>query len=83
MRDPDAAEDLLQEVFVKAHAGPDSVRDGDQIRGSLYRIARNAIIDHYRRNRGPDPLPEDLAAEEPEAGERAGDHGLRGLAAPG
>jgi len=46
--DPAAADDLLQEVFVRIHAGIGTVRDDSKIRSWVYQIARNAIIDHYR-----------------------------------
>ncbi|MBI4193038.1 MAG: sigma-70 family RNA polymerase sigma factor [Candidatus Colwellbacteria bacterium] len=70
------AEDLTHQVFVKAW---EEVRRGAYSEkgypfGSwLYRIARNLVIDHWRRLRITVDLDEsatDLAASEPELGER-------------
>ncbi len=43
-----AAEDLLQEVFVKIHRSIDSLDDASRMESWVYQITRNAIIDHYR-----------------------------------
>src|SRR5438876_2830454 len=61
------AEDILQQVFLKIQTRMDSLRDTEKLQGWLYRIARNAIVDHYRSRR---PLPEVLPAEEPSRCER-------------
>jgi RNA polymerase sigma-70 factor (ECF subfamily) len=71
--DPGLAEDLLQTVFLKAHAGLGSLADPSRGRPWLYRIARNAVIDHLRSRRAAEPLGDDLlevAAQEngPEPG---------------
>lgn len=67
-----AAEDLTADVFERALAKIDTFR-GDSFRAWLFRIAHNAVTDHYRRRRdqvswqpemsGPDlaPGPEDYA----------------------
>ena len=48
------AEDLTQTVFVKAwHALRDYQPSGAPFRAWLYRIAHNAIVDHYRAQRQP------------------------------
>lgn len=57
----DLAEDLLQDVFVKIHTRLDTLADGERLQGWLYRIAQNAIIDHYRTGKNHEPLPDDLA----------------------
>ncbi|HEX8393902.1 MAG TPA: RNA polymerase sigma factor SigZ [Longimicrobium sp.] len=65
--DPDVADDVLQEVFVKVHAGLPRLQDGDRLQPWLYRIARNAVVDSYRARGGARvPLPESLVAEEDE-----------------
>jgi RNA polymerase sigma-70 factor (ECF subfamily) len=48
MADPDRAEDVTSQVFLKALRGLPGYRSGS-FRGWLYRIARNAIADSYRR----------------------------------
>ncbi|MEM1130484.1 MAG: RNA polymerase sigma factor SigZ [Pseudomonadota bacterium] len=47
--DPDDAEDLLQEVLIRSHRSLARLRDSENLRGWLFRIARNATMDFYRR----------------------------------
>ncbi len=42
------AEDLTEEVFLKAHSKIKSLGNGHSFSGWLYQIARNAVIDYYR-----------------------------------
>ena len=42
-------DDLLSEVFLKVHGGIDTLRNDEHVTTWLYRIARNTVIDHYRR----------------------------------
>jgi len=56
----DLAEDILQDVFVKAHSRLDTLANADRIRGWLYQIARNTIIDYHRTRKSDEPLPEDV-----------------------
>ncbi|AWI79503.1 RNA polymerase subunit sigma-70 [Parazoarcus communis] len=46
--DPAQAEDLLQDVFVKALASQQAGRHIDNLTGWLYAAARTAVADHYR-----------------------------------
>jgi RNA polymerase sigma-70 factor (ECF subfamily) len=57
------ADDILQEVFLKIVEKIGSLRDARRIDSWAYQIARNAIVDHYRR-RTPQPADpvEDAAA---------------------
>lgn len=48
--DKTVAEDIVQEVFIKAFTRSGQLRDTDKMSGWIYQIARNAIIDHYRQN---------------------------------
>lgn len=56
------AEDLTEQVFLKAwEALPGYERQGYPFTSWLYRIAHNAVIDHYRRKKptvSMSPLPE-------------------------
>lgn len=61
VEDAATADDLLQEVFIKIHAKIDTLKDAARIQGWLYQIARNVIIDHYRRQKKMEALPEELA----------------------
>jgi len=42
------ADDVLQEVFMRIHSQIDTLKDCGKIRGWIYQITRNAIIDYYR-----------------------------------
>jgi RNA polymerase sigma-70 factor (ECF subfamily) len=45
----EAAEDILQEAFVRGLARAGTVRDHESIVAWFYRLLRNALVDHYRR----------------------------------
>jgi RNA polymerase sigma-70 factor, ECF subfamily len=45
---PYAADDVAQEVLLRLHRSMDELRVEDRLDAFAYRIARNAIIDHYR-----------------------------------
>lgn len=47
----ETAEDLAEEVFVKAFAKLSSVKDDKSFEGWLYSIARNLVIDYYRQKK--------------------------------
>jgi len=59
----DAAEDLLQETFLRLHDRRESLADEDRVAGWVRRVARNVWIDHLRRS-GAHPTEE---AAEPQA----------------
>ncbi len=67
--DPAAADDILQDVYLKIHAHVQDLRDTDRLESWIFQVARNAIADHYRRTRPQAELPETLPApvqEEPD-----------------
>lgn len=72
--DEDAAQDILQEVYLKIHSNIQTLRDETKIQSWLYQIARNAIIDHYRKQRTIGELTEMLAFSI-DLGENDEDHG--------
>lgn len=65
VHDPSLAEDLLHEVFVKATRALDQGEQPANLSAWLYRVARNTLIDHYRRQRPVEEVPESLEAGEP------------------
>lgn len=65
VHDRSLAEDLLHEVFIKVTRALDQGEQPDNLSAWLYRIARNTLIDHYRRQRPVEEVPEDLEAGEP------------------
>ena len=54
--DEDAAEDVLQDVFLKIHQHMETLKDVRELEGWIYQITRNAIIDAYRSRRPTTPL---------------------------
>lgn len=66
VRDRDAVDDILQEVFLKVNASLHSVKSHGSISAWLYRIAANAIADHYRAQKPWEELADEMAAPEPE-----------------
>lgn len=59
----DVAEDILQEAFVRGTARADSLRDSESLVAWFYRILRNAIVDHARRQSARDRALEQMVAE--------------------
>jgi RNA polymerase sigma-70 factor, ECF subfamily len=51
LSDPEAADDLTQDVFTKACVALGSLTNEHRVLPWLYRIANNAAIDHVRRRR--------------------------------
>src|SRR5215208_2640351 len=47
--DDHAADDLLQETFVRVHRGMGTLAETERVAAWVYRIARNVLIDHRRR----------------------------------
>ena len=66
VNDPQDADDLLQDVFLKIHQHIHTLRDDERLLPWLYQITRNTITDHYRKQRPNAELPdEDLFAAPP------------------
>ena len=58
--DSHLAEDLLQDVFVKAMRQGSGFCDLDNQRAWLYQVARNAVVDYRRLHRETIELPDDI-----------------------
>jgi RNA polymerase sigma-70 factor (ECF subfamily) len=54
----EVAEDLAEEVFLKAFAKIASINESGAFEGWLYRIARNLVIDYYRKKKSTGALEE-------------------------
>jgi RNA polymerase sigma-70 factor (ECF subfamily) len=66
LAEPALAEDLLQEVFVKAlKRGPQFCEIANP-RAWLFHVARNAVADHFRLRKSTIPLADDLPQQESE-----------------
>lgn len=73
----EAAEDILQEAFVRAIARGESLRSEESAHAWFYRLLRNAIIDHYRRT-GAEQRALSAVASEPEREVLPADAALHG-----
>lgn len=69
--DRSAAEDILQDVFVKIHSQMDSLKEEEKLESWLYQITRNAVIDHYRTRKLSVGLPEWISQPEEDPGAKA------------
>jgi RNA polymerase sigma-70 factor (ECF subfamily) len=69
--DTAVADDIVHDVLLKALSQLETLEDPAKLRAWLYRITRNAIVDHYRTRRASEPLPENLKAEPPGEAMRA------------
>lgn len=71
--DEDAAEDLLQETYLRIQKNLGRLADEDRIASWVYRIARNLIHDHYRKGGRTDYVaPADLERLELATADRNG-----------
>ncbi|MBC8212817.1 MAG: RNA polymerase sigma factor SigZ [Gammaproteobacteria bacterium] len=60
INDQDVAEDLLQDVFVKALAQGQKFCQLENTRAWLYRVTRNHLIDYFRSHKIYQEVPEQL-----------------------
>ncbi len=64
----DDAEDLVQDILLKAARHTDQLHSDSRLEAWLYRIARNAIADYYRASRpAVETLEQDVAEEDGES----------------
>jgi RNA polymerase sigma-70 factor (ECF subfamily) len=50
-RNPADAEDLTQEVYLKAHKNIDTVKDSELSKYWLFKVTRNTCLDFHRKNK--------------------------------
>ena len=67
----DVAEDILQDVFIKIQKSLLTLQDTERMESWIYRIVRNAVIDHYRARKAFEEVPQSLAAPEQDEEEQA------------
>ncbi len=68
--DPEAADDILQDVYLRIHAHIHDLRNTDRLEGWVFQVTRNAIADYYRGHRPQEVVGESMPAaaeEEPDA----------------
>ena len=63
VNDRAAAEDIVQDVFLKAHQRINQLESEAKVESWIYGIARNAVVDFYRKKRPTVELPGDLVAD--------------------
>lgn len=63
VRNHEAAEDILQEVFLRIHQNLSAVRANERLEAWAWRITRNSIADYFRKLRPSEPLPVELATD--------------------
>ena len=63
VNDAAAADDIVQDVLLKAWLQRGSLKEPESVRAWLYRITRNQIIDFYRSHKPAAELPVDLLEE--------------------
>jgi len=71
VREESDAQDVLQDVFAKIHAGLSRLKESEKLEAWLFQVTRRAILDHFRSRSGKrrsTSLPEDLADEAPPMG---------------
>jgi RNA polymerase sigma-70 factor (ECF subfamily) len=71
VHDPNLADDILQEVFLRIHSRIDTLEDPSKLESWLYQITRNIIVDTYRTSKRqlsidhtpdvPEPPSEEIA----------------------
>jgi RNA polymerase sigma-70 factor (ECF subfamily) len=66
VQNPDVTEDILQETFIRIHSKIDSVKDETRIKGWVFQIANNLVMDHFRaaKKEGGEITQEQVAEEE-------------------
>ena len=65
------AEDVLQEVFAKAHQSVEQLQAAAALSTWLFRIATHASVDHLRKQRRQPPVVEAIEPDEIDAGEES------------
>lgn len=69
IKNPQDAEDVLQDVLLKTLKGIAALKDPTALAPWAYRIAQNAIADYYRSAKTADVLDPDIADPQAEAAE--------------
>lgn len=68
INDPDDVEDLLQEIMIRTHRHLFELREDTKLRAWIYQIARNVVIDFYRKSgRGAELQAGDLWYQNPDS----------------
>lgn len=71
VHDQATVDDILQDVYLKAHEQLHKLKSLDSLGAWLYRIAHNAIMDHYRRQKPFEELSDEYDAPEEDNADKA------------
>ena len=63
VKDYDISNDILQDVLLKIYQNYSKLKKKESLKSWLYQIARNAIIDHYRKAKFSGDLPSEIMHE--------------------
>jgi len=61
------ASDILQDVFIKVHKNRNQLKEVEKLESWLFRITRNTITDHFRKNQKELKLTNEIPTVETEA----------------
>ncbi len=64
VRDETVAEDIVQEVLLKAYTRQGTLKEPSRLRAWLYQITRNEVIDYYRLQKPSKAVPDELIRED-------------------
>jgi len=67
VKDEAVADDLMQEVFIRVHTRIATLKDSEKVQGWIYQIARNLMLDHFKKPRKEVPLTEQMVVVNEEA----------------
>ena len=63
VHDKDAANDILQDVFVKIHSKLSTLSSSEKLTSWIYQITRNSIVDYFRKQKQMAPIKEQAIGE--------------------
>ena len=63
VKDDDVSNDILQDVLLKIYQNYSKLKKKESLKSWLYQIARNTIIDHYRKAKFSEDLPHEIMHE--------------------
>jgi RNA polymerase sigma-70 factor (ECF subfamily) len=66
--DSQAADDLLQDVYIRIHTRVDTLRDEERLQSWVYQVARNVVNDYYRQLKPLDEITDAVPAQDADDG---------------
>jgi len=72
-------EDIVQMTFMKAYEGMARLQDEEKRRAWIFQIARNSIVDHFRKKKKTETLPDNVNLIEEESVADCNSEAARGM----